>query len=284
MDSTGSDRSLSGLSLPQWMKTRIADRYDLDQSTFSPPSEDDSFFFIRYPKAKSVDPPSLKSSSTSATADHPINYRSINEVLQNHTVPCQQFITQAKTTPHELGLRKANDFPFGRIKSTGTDDGFKGEGAACGHSIVAVAHQMISGQLNTNQKKAYSSDDENSSSLVKSNAAARQRRNSKSLPASPHGSPRMLRRNPYFTSILLGSNDKLENNNETFVKSGWLTNILGGVRDSQEDLHSNNNDDNLRFSDQEEQDSPPLKPKGVQTFKAKPSELREMNFWSPTSM
>lgn len=29
-------------------------------------------------------------------------------------------------------------------KSFGTDDGFKGAGAACGSSIIKVAHQMVS--------------------------------------------------------------------------------------------------------------------------------------------
>lgn len=101
-----------------------------------------------------------------------------------------------------MGLRKIADPPLGRIKSSGTDDGFKGEAAACGHSVVAVAHQMISGKLNLNQK-SYASDGENSS-VVDRCPTARQRRNSKSLPASPHGSPKMLRRNPYFTSLLRG--------------------------------------------------------------------------------
>lgn len=31
-------------------------------------------------------------------------------------------------------------------KSFGTDDGFKGAGAACGSSIVKVARQMVSGK------------------------------------------------------------------------------------------------------------------------------------------
>lgn len=101
-------------------------------------------------------------------------------------------------------MKKANDPSLGRIKSTGTDDGFQGEGAACGHSVVAVAHQMINGKL-TDNGKSYS-DDENTIvsnySVVKK--VTRQRRNSKSLPASPRTSPKMLRRNPYFTNILLG--------------------------------------------------------------------------------
>lgn len=85
--------------------------------------------------------------------------------------------------------------------------------------------------------------------------------------------------------MYLGSSDALEKGSE--AKGGWLTNILGS-RDSQEDLYANvnnNDNDNYRFSDQEEpSDSPPLKPKVTQAFKATPSELREMNFWSPTSM
>lgn len=48
-------------------------------------------------------------------------------------------------------LRFAHTFPELTIdnvkhppKPFGTDDGFKGAGAACGSSIVKVAHQMVS--------------------------------------------------------------------------------------------------------------------------------------------
>lgn len=67
-------------------------RYDLDQSTFSPPTEDDSFFYIRYPKPE-PGPKHLQEDSNTGSV-----YRSINEVLQNHTLPCQDFIPSAKAS------------------------------------------------------------------------------------------------------------------------------------------------------------------------------------------
>ncbi|XP_022191391.1 uncharacterized protein LOC111049585 [Nilaparvata lugens] len=282
MDSTQSDRSLSGISLPQWMKSKISDRYDLDQTAFSPPNEDDSFFFIRYPKAKSLEP---TSSTPSASVSHKgqINYLALGEVLQNHTVPCRQFIPEAKATPHELGMRKGAEPPLGRIKSTGTDDGFTGEGAACGHSVVAVAHHMISGKL-------LHADESHKTK------PQRQRRNSRSLPASPHGSPKLIKKNPFFTSPLLGSNEMLQKSDIKFGsgpvaacdgqnKQGWLMNIVSR-NGSKEELFSGTDDlpiipdleESLELLNinKEKASSP--------TYKAKPSQLREMNFWSPTSM
>jgi hypothetical protein len=284
MDSTQSDRSLSGISLPQWMKSKISDRYDLDQTTFSPPNEDDSFFFIRYPKAKSLEPAST-SASASVSQKGQINYLSLGEVLQNHTVPCRQFIPEAKTTPHELGLRKAAlDPPLGRIKSTGTDDGFTGEGAACGHSVVAVAHQMISGKLING-----SSDEYKSKHL-------RQRRNSRSLPASPQGSPKLIKKNPFFTGPLLGSNEMLQKTDIKYGsgpvapydgqnKQGWLMSIVSR-NGSREELFSGTDDLPIIPDLEESLELLNIKKEKVPspTYKAKPSELREMNFWSPTSM
>lgn len=47
------DRSLnSGISLPQWMKGKIDNRFDFDEAAFSPPSYDDSFFYIKYSKSQ----------------------------------------------------------------------------------------------------------------------------------------------------------------------------------------------------------------------------------------
>ncbi|RZF47427.1 hypothetical protein LSTR_LSTR007354 [Laodelphax striatellus] len=283
MDSTQSDRSLSGISLPQWMKSKISDRYDLEQTAFSPPNEDDSFFFVRYPKAKSLEPAST-AATASVSQKGQINYLALGEVLQNHTVPCRQFIPEAKTTPHELGLRKA-DPPLGRLKSTGTDDGFTGEGAACGHSVVAVAHQMISGKLLTG------SADEH-----KSKPPQRRRRNSRSLPASPQGSPRLIKKNPFFTSPLLGSNEMLQKTDikygsgpvaacDSQNKQGWLVSIVSRNA-SKEELFSGTDDLPIIPDLEESLDLLNInKPKvPSSTYKAKPSELREMNFWSPTSM
>lgn len=68
-----------------WWNCDSCYRYDLDQNTFSPPTEDDSFFYIRYPKAES------KRLEHEGNNNGPV-YRSVRDVLQNHTPPCQEFI------------------------------------------------------------------------------------------------------------------------------------------------------------------------------------------------
>lgn len=104
-----------------------------------------------------------------------------------------------------------NDFliilgpPTLKPKPAGTDDGFKGEGAACGSSIVRVAQQIISSRSNSrgvslepvnetgliqmaNDPQGSTAVDKNSlapSSGYNNNA----RRGSKSLPATPLSSP-----------------------------------------------------------------------------------------------
>lgn len=75
-----------------------------------------------------------------------------------------------------------------KIKSSGTDDGFKGEAAKCGSSIVRVASQMVSGKvingfhINDNKDKCDGAKPPEKYDLMK-------RRGSRSLPASPLTSP-----------------------------------------------------------------------------------------------
>lgn len=281
MASSGPERSLSGISLPQWMKSKISDRYDLDQSTFSPPTEDDSFFYIRYPKPE-PGPKHLQDHSNTRSV-----YRSINEVLQNHTLPCQDFIPSAKATPRELGMKKPIDPPLGVAKSAGTDDGFSGVGAACGQSVVAVAHQMISeGLLTRRQNSASVSSIEDDEFAVPPPAhLLARRRGSKSLPTSPQTSPKTLRKNPYFTNAMLGSTGSLVDKGR---KQSWL---LKYVRESQSLRGST---ENLKLSEAasmglaasplpEESATSSTSPKTTR-IRARPTQLREMNFWSPTSM
>ncbi|KAI4459453.1 scy1-related s/t protein kinase-like [Holotrichia oblita] len=44
-------------------------------------------------------------------------------------------------------LPEASKPLLGKIKSNGTDDGFKGEAAQCGSSVIRVAHQMVTGKF-----------------------------------------------------------------------------------------------------------------------------------------
>nr|BAN20632.1 unkown protein [Riptortus pedestris] len=251
---SGPDRSIAGLSFPKWMKSKITDRsIDFEENAFSPPSSDDGFFLVRFKKPHEEDLSQAK--VTTAPKYTPVS--SLFEVkkdvdLSKHTTSCKEFIPNAKITPREIGLR--NGTYEGVIKSTGIDDGFKGEGAACGYSIVAVAHQMIA--------------ERNGKDELIIPKSQRMRRNSKSLPSSPLSSPKLLRKNPYFTSILFGSNEKMT--------SGGTALTGGSVSNSSDDLPQAigraSSEDNTTSGHP------------ARVLKAKPSQLREMNFWSPTSM
>ncbi|XP_072383805.1 uncharacterized protein [Diabrotica undecimpunctata] len=104
---TKEDRSLrSGVFIPQWMKTKST-KFDLDPSTFSPTELDDSFI-LYYRRSK----PELNFSTTTITTTN---------------------------LPENITVAAAYD-----LKSPGTDDGFKGDAAKCGFSIIKVISQMIS--------------------------------------------------------------------------------------------------------------------------------------------
>lgn len=164
-----------------------------------------------------------------------------------------------------------------KLKSNGTDDGFKGEAAACGSSVVKVAHQMVSSKVLKGFNVNPQSDE------CPQGFDPTIRRGSKSLPASPLSSPKTSpksnrRINKYFTGTFV-ENDK-------YHGSWILSNLLAkraisqsvGViaEESKEELHHGASETSL--------DSVHSTKSAKQVFRPKPSELREMNFWSPTSM
>jgi len=182
-----------------------------------------------------------------------------------------------------------------KLKSQGTDDGFHGEPALCGKSIVHVASQMMSGKFT----KVFTSDSrsQQTENSVKSV--------SKSLPAtpltsptgSPDSSPKARRKlhNRYFTGAFVPDKEKYQGN--------WiLASILGQSRevitakiDEEDELFPDMeprkplnrkksiSSQNLTYIGKEEK-SVDKSSVYVNVLEAKPSELREMNFWSPTSM
>lgn len=107
-----------------------------------------------------------------------------------------------------------------KIKSSGTDDGFKGEAAKCGSSIIRVASQMVSGKvingfhINGNKDSCDDAKPPEKYDLMK-------RRGSKSLPASPltspGSSPKSNRKsmNKYFTGAFTDV-DKSKGNIQIF--------------------------------------------------------------------
>lgn len=153
-------------------------------------------------------------------------------------------------------------------KSLGVDDGFKSGAAECGKSIVAMAHQMVSGRR---MYKGRASGPQDILVAPPPPSTLSKRRNSKSLPASPMnsppGSPRSIRKNPYFTAPFQ------EESGDKHGSSWILSNLFSHRADSQEEL-----------SDKEYKRLPKPSSSNNLYIKPKPTELREMNFWTPTSM
>ncbi|XP_003692082.1 uncharacterized protein LOC100872212 isoform X1 [Apis florea] len=312
MGSTRQDRSLSsGISLPQWMKGRTDSRFDFDETTFSPPSHDDSFFYIRYPKTQNrlsvsqdfrpIDEvfneqnitPSTNNIKTQDTQQQIIEEKKKNQEIDfsKHPLSCQQFIPTTNKGNDTKSSLKTSTNNTKITKSQGIDDGFHGESALCGKSIVLVASQIMSNKLHEN----FSAEQ----------ADKQYKKGSKSLPAtplaspagSPNSSPKTRRRVPsnrYFTSPFLLDREKYQ--------GGWiLSSIFGQSREivtgkiDEEDetdvsapslkafaRKKSISSQNLTYVGSDEK--PVEKPAFSNVFQAKPSELREMNFWSPTSM
>lgn len=120
------------------------------------------------------------------------------------------------------------------------------------------------------------------------------RRGSKSLPASPLGSPKTMRRstqNPYFTGTFAIVNQQQQTQNTPATTSdgyrGWFLSSLLGMQ--RENMSSNTSvaSSHVSISEEVEDGLPTSKSSSAgapKVIKAKPSELREMNFWTPTSM
>lgn len=229
-------------------------------------------------------------------------------------------------------------------KPSGTGDKFTGDTAACGKSVVQVAHQMIAGSI---LSRGFSTNG-NEKVATGEGFNRGMRRGSKSLPASPLGSPshspesspqtRRRIHNRYFTGAFaleranIHSNGGQESANK-YPGSWILSGLLGqqqrdNLSDSMDsvtipedehkkDVQKPKSQGEVDFQSTEirrnksmttvvsrmfsevakddqhvevgvdvaavsgGRDSPTQKNKA---FRAKPSELREMNFLSPTSM
>lgn len=115
------------------------------------------------------------------------------------------------------------------------------------------------------------------------------RRGSKSLPASPLGSPKTMRRstqNPYFTGTFAIVNQQ-QPNNATATSDGYRGWFLSGLLGMQRENMSSTTSVASSHISEEGEDGLPSKTSSAgapKVSKVKPSELREMNFWTPTSM
>lgn len=311
--------------------------FDFDDTTFSPPSHDDSFFYIRYPKAQnrlsvsqefrpieqvfgeqtiassttastSTSTSTSKSTSTSDVKTQETQQRSIEEKKKSqeidfskHPLPCQPFVPASSAASRDeiKSSSKTSLIENAKAaKSQGIDDGFHGEPALCGKSIVLVASQMMSNKFHE-------------TFTAEQAAAGQPKKGSKSLPAtplaspatSPNSSPKARRRtssNRYFAgpSFLLDREK---------YQGGWiLSGLFGQSREivtgkiDEEDETTTDvsaipprllnrkksiSSQNLTYVGSDEKSTTVDKSRiYASAFQAKPSELREMNFWSPTSM
>lgn len=308
------DRSLgNGISFPQWMRGRVDSRFDFDESSFSPPT-DDNFFHIKYPTSSSASTQSKQSgfhsinqvlneqkTTTATTADNLKNLTSESSIKDNKKIdttklplPCQAFVKDANKTGY-------------LYEAKGTDDGFHSEPARCGKSIVTVANRIMQ------SSNVFKKTDENKTNENMDKINNLQQKVSKSLPvtpiasptSTPEGSPKSRRRvngNRYFTGSFIPEK----------YQGGWLLTkilsnsreIIGNKIDEGDEAASeviphraltrkkSISSQNLSYLGKDDVSTDkPIKITGTSTstpqavtLQVEPSELREMNFWSPTSM
>ncbi|CAG5076088.1 Protein of unknown function [Cotesia congregata] len=220
------DRSLgSGISFPQWMKGKVDSRqvvflfyrFDFDQSTFSPPSHDDSFFYISYNKLGS------RQSTSSSTAEPKEGFQSINSVLSENPVV----------------VKAAANIP---VKNANID--LSKHPIACQH----VANRIMSSSSSLTRKITNdpSHDDAGNFASIRASAGEiTKRRGSRSLPVSPISSPistpdsspksrRRVIQNRFFTGGLV---EKPPTNHGWFLSSilNQSRDILGQNRINEEE-------------------------------------------------
>lgn len=284
-----SRKSISGgVSLPQWMQKRLNERLEIDESTFSPSQTEDNFFYIKYPRRKSnanVDPVT-ENNTTLASLD-----------IANHTESCRNYILGHNV--QAANVFDSNGASTSKLpnKSQGTDDGFHGIGAACGMSILKVAQKMVGSGKVIHGFNPKDDDIATTTNVVTDyNGAVKQgfnpksRRGSRSLPASPlsspKGSPKLVRKfsaNKFFVNNNSEDQQVATSSADQSLQSTLLPALLS-KRDALTRSSSNITEEDLARkippTIKEEQTAPPPSTKQ----QPKSSQLREMNFWSPTSM
>ncbi|RVE43628.1 hypothetical protein evm_011712 [Chilo suppressalis] len=278
---------------------------DFEPFAASPPAPEDTFFYIRYPKTETIfgktkveqDLPSLLSELPKEDKAASAFPNAKEKDWSKHTKSCQDVLHGI--APINTAVNSVSSKP----KPAGVDDGFKGEGAACGNSVVKVAHQMIS----SSRGFTVASPAEDS---MEAQYRATPRRGSKSLPVTPAHSPpssptarRRMNANRYFTSpfeqseeaqgrswltmALLGFKKDLTTSTSTLAEEDVIeTRLQGGtLAESVESLGPAPRDKGPKVSQSSSGSTEPNRAaRPANAFRPKPSELREMNFWSPTSM
>ncbi|XP_039754630.1 uncharacterized protein LOC120629709 isoform X1 [Pararge aegeria] len=284
-----------GFTLPVWMKSKPTKEFEPFSS--SPPAPEDSFFYIRYPKTDVLFGKPKFAKDFQSDQQTEATYSVIKDKdWSKHTKPCQDVLHGI--IPINTAVKSV------KPKPAGIDDGFKGEGAACGSSVVRVANQMIS---STRPPRGFAVATPSEDSLEPPRSLFG-RRNSKSLPATPAHSPpssptarRKMNYNRYFTSpfepvddansrswltmALLGFKKDMNASTSTLAEEDAFENRLHGtLAESVESLGPAPKSELKVLSNEAKSPQPKSFKASPSSILPKPSELREMNFWSPTSM
>ncbi|XP_063381313.1 uncharacterized protein LOC134667853 isoform X2 [Cydia fagiglandana] len=271
---------------------------DFEPFAASPPGQDDAFF-IRYPNTKAMFGSNLER-DVAKIVKEPTGIK--EKDWSKHTKPCQDVL-------HGIAPINTAANPISP-KVLGTDEEFKGEGAACGNSVVKVAHQMISSTRSPRGFTVAAPAEEAAEAPDAARYDLMARRGSRSLPAtpahSPPGSPNSRRKNRgnrYFTSpfepaddashrswltmALLGFKKDLTTSTSTLAEEDALeARLHGSLAESVESLGPapRNRAAPASAAAASSASPAPAPAKPAPAFRPRPSELREMNFWSPTSM
>lgn len=193
--------------------------------------------------------------------------------MKNAKTPDTKMVKASTDEPIKTDSSKvsAKNDHFTKPRPKGTDDGFKSEASQVGNSILRVASQMVSGKrLPENRPEPAEECEE---LLAKFDPY--RRRGSKSLPTSPLSSPKSKRRiNKFFTSPYV----------EADKSKGWILAGLLAKREFSQSMGYIGEEKKEELERAASSASIDDSKHKSQAFQAKPSELREMNFWSPTSM
>ncbi|CAH2241719.1 jg16288 [Pararge aegeria aegeria] len=103
----------------------------------SPPAPEDSFFYIRYPKTDVLFGKPKFAKDFQSEQQTEATYSVIKDKdWSKHTKPCQDVLHGI--IPINTAVKSV------KPKPAGIDDGFKGEGAACGSSVVRMVSRKRS--------------------------------------------------------------------------------------------------------------------------------------------
>uniref|UniRef100_A0A336MW06 CSON007108 protein n=1 Tax=Culicoides sonorensis TaxID=179676 RepID=A0A336MW06_CULSO len=292
-----------GSTPPQWMRD-TANRLAIDDLSPMTPPSNDGFYFpfpVANQKTKKLVDVENTSSATLLNTSSEARLTSSNQSQQisqmesdfENKIQSVDFSRECKKYISAGGDVEKGHFP-NSSKPKGTDDDFKT--AACAGSLVKVAQKFVGGTGNQFQKRFTvakiqdNNDDhavpipEEEDNLI-TDPKLMQRRNSRSLPSSPKTMRKFQQQpNPYFTITA----------QDNVPKTSWfLTGLFGGIRREMTPASASSTQTSTAQIDEADeivdtvvskhQMETKKEEKSSSNVKAKPTMMREMNFWAPSS-